>query len=667
MSLQKQRKSRNGCTTCTRAAGKGQSATRVPQSRETDRSIRRTRDVDLEQRNSQRIHGINPPFQYPPATLIDETATVNNGDGTDLMLNDIALWLSGADKSFLNTYSSTTSDIPANSFNPYCSHLSAASPNTRADLELRQLLDLSLGEDMPSFGRDLSIAFHNHGAGPEEDNALLINQFPSSSDVSEACITHSEFDDLFQRCLEDDRPEIIKAIFAKYTCGVLSDRYINAENPWLAVVWPMASNCRALYHALSAMTYSHMSYTQPQLHSLGQEHYHRSVEILPDLENSNTSSETVIATRLALAFADSWNCQKPTTGINHLNSVKPLIEKACREGTMEESTSSQLICFKLLASTWMYRRVIACVCTDLVTLTDSESTNIYNWLITQIGGLQISPLMGCGISLLPLIGRLAEIVRRVRTRAANRNSPMIISRAIELRVALEKWEPWVDTENSDLEASDLIQTAEAYRWAALLFLRQAVPELPASCSMSKLAQKTLVFLATTPPASATIATQVFPLMIAGCEAFDEDDREWVLQRWETMSKRMKTVGIDRCRDVTLEVWRRRDEFETRHGLRDLIIAYQAGYVVSTLAMDATTPYDALRVPWCDAQSANNNNPRTSSASKRSNSVSSDFPESAAFKSGIDPMTRAGYINYTVRGELHWFKVMKDWDWEVILA
>jgi hypothetical protein len=38
-----------------------------------------------------------------------------------------------------------------------------------------------------------------------------------------------------------------------------------------------------------------------------------------------------------------------------------------------------------------------------------------------------------------------------------------------------------------------------------------------------------------------------------------------------------------------------------------------------------------------------------------------FPISAAFKRGVDTLTRSGCIEYTMRGRLHWLGVLKDWD------
>lgn len=44
-----------------------------------------------------------------------------------------------------------------------------------------------------------------------------------------------------------------------------------------------------------------------------------------------------------------------------------------------------------------------------------------------------------------------------------------------------------------------------------------------------------------------------------------------------------------------------------------------------------------------------------------------FPISAAFKKGVDTLTRSGCSEYTVRGRLHWLGVMKDWNWQGMLS
>lgn len=465
----------------------------------------------------------------------------------------------------------------------------------------------------------------------------------------------------------DNRQGMVRRLFVEHTSNILSIRDGDTMDPWQTFIWPMARDFPALYNALAAMTCAHISKSQQQFKLLGMKHFNLSIQALVlGMDNGSMPLEAALATRLALAFAESWDCHTPATGTTHLNDAKALIQQALQDSFTSGTVNSELECLKFLVNTWLYRNVIArLTCTETTDTTVAEPTATYTCIIPHIDEKDIDPLMGCGTALFPSIGRLVELVRRVRGRPENRNSPAIISKAIEIKMAIEDWVSPVDSDSPSSNISDLIQTAEAYRGAALLLLRQAVPELPASCSMSKLAQKTLVFLATTPPSSRTIHAQIFPLMVAGCETFDEDDREWVRQRWEVMSRRLMTAVPDRCRDITMEVWRRRDEFETRHGLRDLIKAHRPFPIISRRAMDTSTLYDSLRVPKSniDSTMSHEGPGNSSSAEMRSGPRSSDFPDSAAFQKGTDPVTRAGFINYTIKGELHWLRVMEDWNWE----
>ena len=255
--------------------------------------------------------------------------------------------------------------------------------------------------------------------------------------------------------------------------------------------------------------------------------------------------------------------------------------------------------------------------------------------------------MGCAVTLFPLIGRLADLVRRVRMRSDRHNSPATISKALEIRTAIEQWIPPIEVNKSESlnpNVSDSIQTAEAYRWAALLTIRQSVPELPTSRSMTELGQKGLVFLATIPHMSRKTIVQVFPLLVAGCEALHED-RDWVRERWNFMAKRMIAGLIDRCKEITEEVWRRRDAHTLEHPLR----SDTESTIISPASFHAGPKDISFQCKCC--------------IETRNGSAEADFPSSIATNKNIDPLTMSGCTRYTVKGDLHWLGVMREWDWE----
>ena len=227
-------------------------------------------------------------------------------------------------------------------------------------------------------------------------------------------------------------------------------------------------------------------------------------------------------------------------------------------GQMTTQDSSRL---KFLCNTFVYMDVIA----RLTSLEDPHDLNLEEILTTVNASygeqVEVDPLMGCALTLFPLIGRAANLIQRVRKTKSN--SLTTISTAMELKEQLQQWRvpsafAFEQPEDPDSEVRHSIQTAEAYRYATLLYLHQAVPEIPSDSSYS-LAKKVLVTLASVPLSSRTTIVQIFPLFAASCEIPGDhpEDRSWVVQRWAAMIARLKIGNVVSCWNVIQEVWNRR--------------------------------------------------------------------------------------------------------------
>ncbi|KAF2138213.1 uncharacterized protein K452DRAFT_311582 [Aplosporella prunicola CBS 121167] len=475
--------------------------------------------------------------------------------------------------------------------------------------------------------------------------------------------------------LQSGSPEMITQFFERQTCRILSVKDDPTENPWRTLIWPLAKDCPALYHAISAMTCFHMGKIQPQLRIQGIGHVQCSMEAMAT-DNGKIRLDAALATTLALGFAANWDHQKPSTGIEHIKTAKAIIKRAIFAHRASRLSTGELTRLSFLSNTWMYMDVIARLTSvDDGGFTDFEFMTACSLLGSTPQELQIDPLMGCAATLFPILGQVADLVRRVRKRSSTAgNSPTIISQAAELKRAIECWIPPVGwaSEDPTVNNPDLVQTAEAYRWATLLLLRQAVPELPSSISPCELAQKTMVFLATVPLTSRTIVVQTFPLMVAGCEVMEEEDRAWVRERWKRMSRRMITGIVDRCVEVTEEVWRRKDEYEASNGLcptpRTGSLQNSGG---DSFAMDADLSrlcdplsplQDCFGLPNFPGGDANSGRRRNSKAQ-----VTANLSQPFTFGEGVDIMARPSRIKYTVKGKYHWIGVMRDQNLEVMLG
>jgi hypothetical protein len=482
---------------------------------------------------------------------------------------------------------------------------------------------------------------------------------------------------------ETDSLERVASLFHQQTCQILSIYEEPSHNPWSTLIWPMVKDSKALFHAVAAMTCLQLSKSEPAMRERGLAHIQKSTQALEFELNSGTMQiETALASTIALGFAETWDLQKSPTGRDHIKGARILLQQSLSNRMFTQPTGEASARLRFLANTWIYMDVIARLTSDCTSPLNTELLSLFNTYEPYTCTDELDPLMGYASTLFPIIGRVGDLVSQVRARSAKRNSPVIVSRAIELRKAIESWTPAVDleqVENPTSNMSDAIQTAEAYRWCTFLYLQQAVPELPNLSSVGEIGQKTLVYLATISSSSHTTIIHTYPLMVAGSEAVEEEDREFVRERWRVMSRRMITGVVDRCLDITEEVWRRRDAYLVDMNNNNNLPVVPNGNSRNspTDRVDSTASSSEIIVIPSEPDNNNNNSIPVTNTGKEGSppttvpvpfgtlkpAMRSEFPISAAFKKGVDWWTRSGNVEYTVQGRLHFLGVMKDWGWE----
>ncbi len=494
-------------------------------------------------------------------------------------------------------------------------------------------------------------------------------QVPVNSRSSTSSPTRSRDDPFNQIYRQPDMqagsPEMLMLRFDKQTCGILSVKDGPTENPWRTLIWPLARDSPALYHAIASMTAFHTSKEKPALRFDGMEHMRRSIRSLATgLDQMRT--DTALATTLVLAFSESWD-QHISTGIEHLRGARILVNQALMSHKKQNFLGADLARLKFLCNTWVYMDVIA-----RLTSVDEEDNTDFEQLLAPLNSpmpqnnphLEVDPLLGCAATLFPLIGKAATLCRKVRS--LETNSIAIISQAMELKQAIERWSPpsgaeFERPEDPTSEIQHALQTAQAYRYATLLYLHQAVPEIP-SLTSAQLAKKVLIYLATVPLSSRLVIVQIYPLLAAGCEAWETEDRQWVEHRWQSMATRMLIGNIDRCWEVMQEVWSRRDAFwkakEEKENQRRP--GYGMGMVHSEISQRRFEEELAMDETFSFSDMLNSSTIVNAAAKKQKNKSSlSGTPR----RREQEPVTEDMDPEFTVRGELHWVGVMKDWEWE----
>ncbi|KAM6514843.1 hypothetical protein FSOLCH5_009079 [Fusarium solani] len=446
-------------------------------------------------------------------------------------------------------------------------------------------------------------------------------------------------------------------------CEILYIKDDPTGNPWRKVVWPLAKDHPALYHAIAAMTCFNGAKCLPRLRAEGVRHLENSMGKLSVEANGSMRLEVALIITLALSIAQTWYYPRASNGISHINKAKDLLQQGLSKDLASRPLEGNL-CLSFLANLWLYMDVLTRItCSnvqamDLDLMTACSSTS-------PCPEPQVDPLMGCAGALFPLIGRVADLVRRVRKTQDKLNSPVIVAQAVELKMAIECWTPSMslevagDAESLTPNASDLVQTANSYKWATLLLLYQAVPELPIRFSFSEMARKVLVLIATVPLHSRAVIFHILPLMIAGCEATEAEDRDWIRDRWKSMTTGNSSGIVDRCLELTLEVWRRRDSYGKHRqscegsnhgrmgnslfsaGLRDDGLDFEQGMVPGSGFEDDCA---CMQQEW---------EPPTSFF----------LFDSTALTQQDAPGLKTDARNYTVKSRLHWLTVMEEWGWE----
>ncbi|KAK7205825.1 fungal-specific transcription factor domain-containing protein [Myxozyma melibiosi] len=382
--------------------------------------------------------------------------------------------------------------------------------------------------------------------------------------------------------------------FHTATASVMSMKDTPSDNPWRTLFWPLAHSHMALYHGLAAMASFHAAATHPAYRIDGVDHMRLAISELVNGLNNNMPTDVALATTITLAFAEAWD-RHISTGIAHLRGAKILIRQfvSSRRGlpsSVQQSPieTARLKRFKSLYNSWMYIAMIAKLTSD-----DDDDTGgpvaQDEYEIFSAGGFDtVDPLMGCAQTLFPIIGKVATLVRHVRLSGRD---DIYVAGAIALKEELEMWqpsirEPYNACEDPAYDSSSCIATAQAYKYATLLYLYQCVPSLAEYCPPRRpsetddisspssvielelgvqtesptkvITAKLLEMLASVPTTSRTCVVHIFPLLSVACEVDSPQMRAIARKRWADLSRLLQMGNVDRAFDVIEEVWTRKD-------------------------------------------------------------------------------------------------------------
>ncbi|KAI1407663.1 fungal-specific transcription factor domain-containing protein [Hypoxylon sp. FL1857] len=277
------------------------------------------------------------------------------------------------------------------------------------------------------------------------------------------------------------------------------------QNPFLVHLTPMISHSTALRAVLCSIAACHLAILRHEdsLHTLATRH--RLVAVSSLRETIQTESpELSLATILMLQVSERLFTMD--SGVDHLIGAKAIINQGGINMRDDSSTS-------FLLSLCSYHDVLASV---------SRGTSP----VFEFHGR--FPIEG--------MESMKELTSVLRIAALN---------------ALDQ---------SDDAMGDVEHTVQAYKHAAFIYLyrvwhNQGAPYL----SPLKHTRSCLTHLGLVPVNSPLVSAQVWPLWTAGCESVDQDQRQFVRDRVDSMYEARHLPSLRRIKQDIEEVWKIKDE------------------------------------------------------------------------------------------------------------
>jgi hypothetical protein len=394
---------------------------------------------------------------------------------------------------------------------------------------------------------------------------------------------------------------------------------------WKSLVLPLVHKSQSLCLAISALTAFYISTdnrsgTQLQAHGTS-----LLLQSLRSLQSDLGRKERITATLATIILLASWTSR--SEGLRHaethINGASAVLYQIASSYMQQQWTLSpkEKCALIFLISTFVHISALSSLVHAAIAIGDNrfltysmtsgmESFRRHHGILLHPLS-SLDPWLGCLSISIYLMKRAAHVCHEAISGTCS--SSAICQKATCLKQEIEGWTPTIDRPRSrtQLFTADedyMLHTAEAYRYATLLYLHQAVPEMLSTTSQH-LAKEAIRHLCSCPPSSTIAFAQTYPLFVAGCEATSKEDRQWVKERWTIKMAQMRVRNISKCWEITQEVWKRRDAYGQLRGGSN--VNYQR-------FSDFQSPSDTEK---------------------------------------MDPQ-------FSVKGSLHWAQIMREWNWEV---
>jgi hypothetical protein len=332
------------------------------------------------------------------------------------------------------------------------------------------------------------------------------------------------------------------------------------QNPFGESLRPLMQRSDALNYLVVAIAALHMANSYDNPGEIGVEayawHYRSlSLEILRKELQSRPESIEVLMIVLLLGSTESWFNEKNSASV-HLDAAGKLILQKLNTDQGVPAFMAHWLCFMETLFSFVSDRE------GLVLF----SPILHTFLHLQDATVELDPIVGSWGTLIPLVGRVGTIARRLRREKGFRNhcagelDDLIDAAETDL---LEWQHP------GDYAATENYNIAEAYRLSALLTLyKYSPPHLQRRASLiaetntpaflSKLAQWTIEHLRQIPDDSKLWRMCSIPVLSAGQLITNPVDRDFLRCRQAALTREMQHASVTKIASLLHDVWKQRD-------------------------------------------------------------------------------------------------------------
>ncbi|KAG7817885.1 hypothetical protein KL928_003784 [Ogataea angusta] len=348
------------------------------------------------------------------------------------------------------------------------------------------------------------------------------------------------------------------------TSNVLCVYVASHLNPWRTEIMPLADKYPIIFDLLGMIVCSHLGAKNPDFKAMGLEFKVRAYHQLSrGLTNNLFPNDICLMSCILLALDEFWD-NKSRTDLSHLRSASYFVDRRLRSKTPDPR-------FQFLLSAWQYMRVISR--TTLLNPALGFRSAYQPRLVSD--GQTIDHIMGMSQELFAILDSLIDAIELVKNVPEHAYPPDLIEKVRGLQYSLVHWEPPKDGLElwTAEEVADHKVTAQSYRYATLILLQNAFPQVERYLGPRELSFRVREELSTLRlSGGASVVMHVFPLFMAACEAFTAAEKQWFRTKTAAVFDAISSNNIKRMTSVMEEVWKRKCLLKTHYESLNMPVA-----------------------------------------------------------------------------------------------